>query len=119
MKKCSLIAIAVLTFSACAQSRDITKHDPNMAIEKVVVTNGVQWIDGKTLPIEGRAFSDVDCFFDRLPRNVTTNVNAGVRAMKQLAMPKKMKSPKNALKNRMGVSSKPKKVRSACAGRRL
>lgn len=83
MKRYSLLAAAaVLAFNACAQGRDITKYDPNMAIEKEVIANGVKWIDGKALPIEGRAFSDVDHFFDRLPRNVTANVNAGVRAMK-------------------------------------
>ena len=45
-------------------------------------TNGVKWIDGKYLPIEGRAFDDVEHFYDRLPANVTTNVNGGVRGMK-------------------------------------
>ena len=61
---------------------EIAKYDPRMAAEKAVVTNGVKWIDGRHLPIEGRAFDDVANYYDRLPANVTTNVNGGVRAMK-------------------------------------
>jgi len=54
-----------------------------MAVENAVVdTNGVKWIDGMFLPIEGRAFNDTEHYYDRLPANVTTNVNGGVRDMK-------------------------------------
>ena len=67
---------------AFAQQGDIEKWDPNMAVANAVVTNGVKWIDGRFLPIEGRAFDDVDHYYDRLPASVTTNVNAGVRGMK-------------------------------------
>ena len=42
----------------------------------------VKWIDGRDLPIEGRAFDDVENYYDRLPSNVTERVNAGVRRMK-------------------------------------
>ena len=67
----------------CAGAQDVAKYDPRMAAEHAVTdTNGVQWIDGRYLPIEGRAFDDVDHYYDRLPRNVTTNVNEGVRNMK-------------------------------------
>ena len=77
----AVLSLAVL--SAVAGSSDIERWDPNMAIKNAVVdTNGVQWIDGKFLPIEGRAFDDVDKYYDRLPSGVTTNVNAGVRGMK-------------------------------------
>ena len=61
---------------------DIAKYDSRMAVEGIVVTNGVKWIDGRLLPIEGRAFDDVEHYYDRLPANVTTNVNGGVRYMK-------------------------------------
>ena len=61
---------------------DVAKWDPAMAVKTAVVTNGVKWIDGKCLPIEGRAFDDVDHYYDRLPKNVTKKVNEGVRAMK-------------------------------------
>ena len=78
--------VTALTFAlvsvAAFAAKDIAAYDPNMAIQNAVVTNGVKWIDGKYLPIEGRAFTDVEHFYDRLPRNVTTNVNRGVRAMK-------------------------------------
>jgi len=64
------------------QSR-LGRFDPAMAQRCAVVdTNGVKWIDGRHLPLEGRAFNDVESYFDRLPANVTTNVNAGVRDMK-------------------------------------
>lgn len=62
---------------------EIAKWDSRMALEKAVVdTNGVKWIDGKFLPIEGRVFNNVDHWYDRLPSTVTTNVNGGVRSMK-------------------------------------
>ena len=69
--------------AATAQSAqtDIAKYDQNMAIAEVV-TNGLKWIDGRTLPLEGRAFDDTEAYYDRLPANVSTNVNGGVRSMK-------------------------------------
>ena len=67
---------------ACANQSEIAKWDPNMAQRAAVVTNGVKWIDGRYLPLEGRAFADTEHYYDRLPANVTTNVNGGVRAMK-------------------------------------
>lgn len=57
------------------------EFDRNMAIDGVV-TNGLKWIDGRKLPLEGRAFADTEHYYDRLPANVTTNVNGGVRSMK-------------------------------------
>jgi len=76
---------AAFAASVCAVSAardDIAKYDRNMAVEGITVTNGLKWIDGKRLPIEGRAFDDTECYYDRLPANVTTNVNGGVRSMK-------------------------------------
>ena len=67
---------------ACANQSEIAKWDPNMAQKAAVVTNGVKWIDGRYLPLEGRAFADTEHYYDRLPANVTTNVNGGVRSMK-------------------------------------
>ena len=73
---------AVLAGGTAQAQGDIAKWDPRMAVENAVVTNGVKWIDGRYLPLEGKAFADVDHFYDRLPSGVTTNVNAGVRNMK-------------------------------------
>ena len=42
----------------------------------------MKWIDGRDLPIEGRAFDDTEHYYDRLPSNVTANVNSGVRSLK-------------------------------------
>ena len=76
-------AAAFAALAAAAQQNEVGKWDPAMAQKNAVVdTNGVKWIDGKFLPIEGRMFDDVDHYYDRLPRNVTTNVNGGVRSMK-------------------------------------
>lgn len=75
------MSAAVLSLNA-QQSSNIAKFDERMAIADIVVTNGVKWMDGKLLPIEGRMFDDVDHYYDRLPSGVTTNVNGGVRAMK-------------------------------------
>ena len=79
----------VVLFNLCmgvavsfAGQPDVAKWDPNMAQRAAVVTNGVKWIDGRHLPLEGRAFGDTEHYYDRLPANVTTNVNGGVRAMK-------------------------------------
>lgn len=84
-----MVLVASLVLSVCANTakandvNDVAKFDPRMALENAVVdTNGVKWIDGKYLPIEGRAFNNVDHYYDRLPKNVTTNVNRGVRSMK-------------------------------------
>ena len=82
MKKLCGTILAAVGLSLAAFASDITKHDPNMEVGGVVVTNGVKWIDGRRLPIEGRAFDDVDNWYDRLPAGVTTNVNGGVRSMK-------------------------------------
>ena len=77
-----MVAGVTLAGSVFADQAEIAKWDPNMAQQNAVVTNGVKWIDGKYLPIEGRAFNDTDHYYDRLPANVTTNVNGGVRGMK-------------------------------------
>lgn len=84
MKKSVLAALAAV--SACvvaADENEIAKYDLNMAVKNAVVTKGVKWIDGRYLPIEGRVFDDVAHYYDRLPENVTTNVNGGVRGMKR------------------------------------
>ena len=61
---------------------DVSRWDPNMALANVADTNGIKWIDGRLLPVEGRAFDDVEAYYDRLPAGVSTNVNEGVRSMK-------------------------------------
>ena len=62
----------------------IEKADPRMAVPSAAVKENDQtvWIDGRKLPIEGRAFDDVSHWYDRLPSNVTARVNNGVRSMK-------------------------------------
>ena len=83
MKKVMVVVAGVMLASVVVQAQDIEKFDPRMALEKAVVdTNGVKWIDGRYLPLEGKYFNDVDDFYDRLPSGVTTNVNGGVRGMK-------------------------------------
>ena len=76
------LVFGLMSFSAIADQSVIARFDPNMAQQNAVVTNGVKWIDGRFLPIEGRAFNDTAHYYDRLPANVTTNVNGGVRSMK-------------------------------------
>ena len=78
-----LAILAVLApLALLADQTEIAKWDPNMAQRNAVVTNGVKWIDGRFLPLEGRVFNDTEAYYDRLPANVTTNVNGGVRSMK-------------------------------------
>ncbi|MBR2982172.1 MAG: hypothetical protein IKC80_02965, partial [Kiritimatiellae bacterium] len=69
------LLFVLIASGARAQS---TKWDPGPAMKNAIMaTNGVKWIDGRYLPIEGRAFNDVDEWYDRLPSGVTTNVNSG------------------------------------------
>jgi lysophospholipase L1-like esterase len=85
MKTNEIFAVlaAVTVGVACAQDNSVAKFDPRMAIQSAVVdTNGVKWIDGKYLPIEGKYFTNTSAYYDRLPSNVTENVNGGVRGMK-------------------------------------
>ena len=74
--------VAVAACATCVFAQDgIGAFDPDMEIPGVV-TNGVKWIDGRLLPIEGRAFDGTEHYYDRLPTNVTTSVNANARTMK-------------------------------------
>ena len=83
-KRYVLVGAAMVTAvaGAFAGQEEIAKWDPAMAQTSAVVTNGVKWIDGRHLPLEGRAFADTEEYYDRLPADVTTNVNGGVRSMK-------------------------------------
>ena len=79
---CCAVALAISVPAACRA--DAAKWDPRMAnVQAAVDTNGFKWIDGRFLPLEGRAFDDTARFYDRLPANVTTNVNGGVRSLKR------------------------------------
>ena len=84
MKKTWLFAVCLSSVSLFADQSDIAKWDPRMAADKAVVdTNGVKWIDGRYLPIEGRwNLGDTAHYYMRLPDSLTTNVNGGVRAMR-------------------------------------
>ena len=77
------VFVAMTVGVACAQDNSVAKFDPRMAIQSAVVdTNGIKWIDGKYLPIEGKYFTNTSAYYDRLPSNVTEKVNGGVRGMK-------------------------------------
>ena len=78
------MAVAMAAVAAFAGEQDITKWDPRMAADKAVVdTNGVKWIDGRYLPIEGRwNLGGTEHYYKRLPDSLTTTVNGGVRAMR-------------------------------------
>ena len=74
---------AVAACAACLLARgDAGAFDPDMVIPDVVISDGVKWIDGRYLPIEGRAFDGTEQYYDRLPTNVTTGVNGAVRTAK-------------------------------------
>ena len=77
-----MIASGIICLAAVAAgAADISDFDPRMAVATAKVENGIKWIDGVNLPIEGRAFDNTAAYYDRLPKTVTTNVNAGVRGM--------------------------------------
>jgi len=82
-RRLAFLSSLLLAGVTLADECGFAKFDPNMALQNAVVdTNGVRWIDGRHLPIEGRAFDDVENYYDRLPAGVTTNVNGGVRSHK-------------------------------------
>ena len=85
MKRLIVVAALFAAGNAFAQQSDIAKWDPRMAADNAVVdTNGVKWIDGKFLPIEGRwTLGDTEHYYSRLPDTLTTNVNSGVRGMRK------------------------------------
>ena len=82
MKK--LIAIMFCSVVGIA-AEGAAEFDSRMADAQAVVTNGLKWIDGKYLPLEGRwtLGNTEDCYYARLPNNLTTNVNGGVRSMRR------------------------------------
>ena len=41
----------------------------------------LRFVDGRELPLEGRAFADTPTYYERLPSTVTTNVNETARAL--------------------------------------
>ena len=61
MSRLNATLIAVLLAEATfAHQDDVARWDPNMAVQGVAVdTNGVKWVDGRCLPLEGKCFSDV------------------------------------------------------------
>ena len=77
-----VLAASAAILATLAAVADAAKYDSRMAIEKSVTEKGVQWLDGRYLPIEGRMFDNVDHYYDRLPSTVTAKVNGGVRGMK-------------------------------------
>lgn len=84
-RKILAVFLAVLSFAATvapAAPGALAEYDPAMAAAGFHDRGGMEWIDGRRLPLEGRAFEDVDDYYDRLPSGVTTNVNKGVRDMK-------------------------------------
>ena len=53
--------------------------DPRPAVFKEDArVQSIKWIDGKTLPIEGRAFDDTAAHYDRLPAEAAGRVTTGV-----------------------------------------
>ncbi|MBP5510802.1 MAG: SGNH/GDSL hydrolase family protein [Kiritimatiellae bacterium] len=80
---CFLFAALFAVSAALADNGEIAKFDPRMAVESGIVgADGLLWIDGRNLPLEGKCFTNTDAFYDRLPANVTAKVNGGVRSMK-------------------------------------
>ena len=82
----ALVVLAVLSPLVLQSGQsEIAKWDPAMGESRAVIdTNGVKWIDGKYLPIEGRWNLDAtENYYSRLPDTLTTNVNGGVRDMRR------------------------------------
>ena len=79
-------AVAVALAVAAAGLRaadDVEKFDRNMAVETSAKADGLRWVDGRDIPLEGRAFENTEHWYDRLPADVPASVNGGVRLMKR------------------------------------
>jgi len=81
----TVVAAILVAASSVGLADELAKWDPRMAVDNAVVdTNGVKWIDGRYLPVEGRwTLGDTPEFYARLPNTLTTNVNSGVRGMRR------------------------------------
>ena len=77
-----LLLAAGITSAADLPDNNAAAYDSRMALPTGEDAGGLRWIDGQDLPLEGKAFADVEAFYDRLPANVTEAVNEGVRNMK-------------------------------------
>ena len=84
MKRIAFVVFACAVAVASSAAEGLAQWDPRMAEGNAVVdTNGVKWIDGKFLPIEGRwTGGDMKEYYCRLPDTLTTNVNSGVRGQR-------------------------------------
>ena len=80
MRLFALLLLAGMTAGATERLEDV---DRRMAVEFTTVSNGVKWIDGRALPLEGKAYADVARYYDRFTDSVTTNVNPGVHWLKR------------------------------------
>lgn len=82
MKSTLALLIGFLSLEIVAEGA--AEFDPRMAEAKAVVADGLKWIDGQYLPIEGRwtLGNTEDCYYARLPNNLSTNINEGVRWMR-------------------------------------
>ena len=76
----SAVVLSVTAVNAVERLEDV---DRRMATEFTVVSNGVKWIDGRALPLEGKSCANVARYYDRFTDSVTTNVNQGVHWLKR------------------------------------
>lgn len=85
MKTTLFCSIVMATVHLCASQvvNDAVKYDPRMAESKSVITDDVKWIDGRYLPIEGGFYDEDLGRYERVPGEITTNVNRGVRGQRK------------------------------------
>ncbi|MBO7654913.1 MAG: nucleoside hydrolase [Kiritimatiellae bacterium] len=56
------------------------KEEVGKIVDELMARGPMDWINGEQLPLEGKAYTDVKRFYDRLPASVETNktINGGV-----------------------------------------
>lgn len=88
MRAAAMLAAAVLAAAACAGAPAKPAQKPAPAAKTAKEAKPAPapkpdpwtWFGAESLGLEGRAFSNLANPFDRLPANLTSNVNGGVRA---------------------------------------
>lgn len=77
-----LLASVVISLAAVAE---VAEFDRRIATDGCQAdTNGLVWVDGVSLPLESRGFSDTKSFYSRLPADVVSSLPQEMRGVRYM-----------------------------------